>query len=1167
MTNPFFLEEQRKGIKPTTGNPFFDEEFPHAAKDYDSMAWGLGKAALSGLISPLTLLAHTGKKLESMIGVETEFTHMANFLDKATPNLDPALGQTPIQYSPGQMTTPEGILGTTDVAASQVGGALAFHGIGGALDVAASKLPSTVTSRASTAITKMAEGITLKAKQLGASEGVAEGIGRTAGLLPRNVATGMTLDALTNPDQSKQGIAQNALLTAGLTAMEGALYKKVPSTLIPSIVDDPTLVSKVRVDNGNDPDYLQRIKSRIGGVPERSSSIPNADNIYFKIANRNRPFTKMEGQLAKKGIEIETANKPSAISQAANGTGQYINQFNNQPFAFSEDLTPVPQMGPDGKPIEGLKSIFAPIGDNAEKLKTLDAYILAKAVTDQADLGTYREKYRHPTTKEDATIIGTVGGEHHIDYPNETTTHPDLESAQADVKGNGYNKISTSPMPNPNKVTSGISIKDALKSIKDIEQNYPDVAQAHGKLMQYTGAVRNFAQSTGLLTDRGMRMFELLQQNHVSFQSLLDGRIVSPSYSAIENTGITIKAGINNLIKDRILTLAEDHPNEMTDWVRTNKIPDATQTPMWQQVNKVVDRLKNLGLDYATDQEGILELVTKMGPDVITPVDNNWSNVYSYKNGYIQHYSVNKDLGQALQAINPAHIDLFSKIMGFPARALSIGTVENPAFGIIHMIRDSYNATLNSQYGFRLGIDSWRGLKEAFGKGEYGGKMNAERLASGGGYSTLVDARDLLSNDKLTYSVLPHTASDKALHAIKHPVELLANMTRPFLEAARIGEYMKAREAGATAFEAAIHSRSFLGDFGMKGAAPAAQNFAYMTAFMNPGMQSLDAEIKAIGNHPVGYAAKGMASIGLFTVLNYAYNYLQGDNDISQVRQTPEGSTYWYTKLPGGKIFKTPKPFGPGQLFGTLLETALDKVRRQNPDGFTQWAKSLAESAEFSIFPNVAVTATNLYANRDNFSGRPIIPSNLEGIDPQYQQTPSTSNVSKAITNTVRTATLGKVNISPITMDYILRSVLGTGGQAAEYASGNIGGVKRDITETPYLSRFFAKYPSYATQPIEEFYSKAKEMDEVVRTTNHLYKTNQIANFTKYINENADKMSVAPVYAETKAQLNELRTALVSIENDPYISADSKKEMRDYILTQTISITDNVNKAVRKILN
>jgi hypothetical protein len=588
--NPFLEEAKKKGIFPSsTGNPFIDSVYPHAGRDYDSVAWAMGKSALGGLLMPITGPSHWLQKIEDQFPNDPfpVFTQLAKVGDSLEPNL----------AQDASLAAKAGVVGA-GLAGGLITGGLEFKGIAGALDLAASKFGGTAATRATMAIAKIAENITIKARELGASEGVANTLGNAARVLPRNVATGLTMDIANNPNQTGTGMATNAALTAGLSLMEGALYRKISPRLFMNPTDGIHFNKDgVKIDP-NDPDFVQRIQSKIGGLPVKDRSIPSPDDIYFQVVNRNKPFQNLEKDLASQGAELSTAEKPSAVSSMANGVGVMIKKFNDNPFTFDENMNPVPILGPDQKPMEGLKTIFQPL-ETPELRQKLDAYALSKIVTDKADLGTSRTTYRNKSQGTTATAIETQGGETHIDYPDRLARHPDFQSAHNELIQNDYQKVGpTRPMPSPEKVTDGISIKDALQTTKYIEENYPEVAQAHAKLMNYMGAVRQFAQTSGLLTDRGLRMFEALEQNHISLQSLVDGKIASPTYSAIQNTGTVIKAGINNLIKDKIIDIADNFPEQAVGWIKKEKIPDAKQTPMWQQVNKIKENLGKYGLDY-----------------------------------------------------------------------------------------------------------------------------------------------------------------------------------------------------------------------------------------------------------------------------------------------------------------------------------------------------------------------------------------------------------------------------------------------------------------------------------------------------------------------------------------------------------------------------------------
>jgi hypothetical protein len=75
----------------------------------------------------------------------------------------------------------------------------------------------------------------------------------------------------------------------------------------------------------------------------------------------------------------------------------------------------------------------------------------------------------------------------------------------------------------------------------------------------------------------------------------------------------------------------------------------------------------------------------------------------------IETYKMPKELALALQTMNPEDIGMLTRVLGAPARLVTKGITYNPFFLAKMALFDGWQATLNSQYGFRFGLDNMRG--------------------------------------------------------------------------------------------------------------------------------------------------------------------------------------------------------------------------------------------------------------------------------------------------------------------------------------------------------------------------------------------------------------------------------------------------------------------------
>jgi hypothetical protein len=395
------------------------------------------------------------------------------------------------------------------------------------------------------------------------------------------------------------------------------------------------------------------------------------------------------------------------------------------------------------------------------------------------------------------------------------------------------------------------------------------------------------------------------------------------------------------------------------------------------------------------------------------------------------------------------------------------------------------------------------------------------------------------------------------VNAVLHPIDAMKQLTRPFEEAARLGEYIKGRQQGASAVEAALNSRRVTTDFAQVGASM--QGLSQMSAFLNPAIQSLDQNYKTLITGDSKQAlAKGFAAISAPSAMLWFAN--RNDQEIQDLRKTPQGATSWFVRLPDSTIAKVPKPFLYGQIFGTGIETVLDQLSEKGDTAtLEKFGSALLDQATMNVVPNLASLPMQFWANKDAYTGSAIVPESMQGLDPQAQVLNSTTGFAKNVSTFLTGASGGKVNVSPIYIDWLTRNV---GGSLAKDVTSIPGtGVDRTAGELPFLRRFVANGSSLSVEPIQTFYKKSDELARVLNTLKLYEKTGQLDKYQSYLTQHQDQFMKASYYAETRAQLGELHNTIEQIHDGPF-SSSQKKEYIDYLTKQAVEVARGVNQSL-----
>lgn len=383
---------------------------------------------------------------------------------------------------------------------------------------------------------------------------------------------------------------------------------------------------------------------------------------------------------------------------------------------------------------------------------------------------------------------------------------------------------------------------------------------------------------------------------------------------------------------------------------------------------------------------------------------------------------------------------------------------------------------------------------------------------------------------------------------------------------------------------AAWASRDTAVDAARSGASMRAYNM--ITAFANITLQDSDRIARAIKDDPVGMSVKIALGISLPSAILWAVNH----ND-PRYQEIPdwERDMFWIVMTPN-HIWRVPKPFGAGVLFGSGVERSMQAIYDKNPDAFNHFFKSLSDTMVPQLYPTIAAPIIDQFANRSTFTNRTMIPSNLEKQLPEYQYTPYTSETAKALGRIVGAfpgmtssavdqgavfGGLARALSSPILIENYVR---GWSGNLGNYALSiaDLGlrkaGVLPDpplptstLSDIPIIKAFAVRYPSATAQSIQDF--------QDAFTANKVYYTTWQAQGREG-NVDAMRRIQAAGGARIFIQLDSINKTLQEhnqivrdVYKNPQIAPDEKRQVIDTLYNNMIQIARQGNAAMRQIDN
>jgi len=719
-------------------------------------------------------------------------------------------------------------------------------------------------------------------------------------------------------------------------------------------------------------------------------------------------------------------------------------------------------------------------------------------------------------------------------------------------------------------VLTGISKIDALKSFKELNTKYPEFAKTTKEIYKFQDDVLMYGYQSELYSAELLAKIKTKNQFYVPFYRVLEesqvkgyfGKgyanvanelkrmkgseldIVSPLESIVKNTYAIINASERNTIGLAMANLAGKH-YELGRMFEKVSIPMAKVAT----VNKK-DFSKGLMTDFekvfgfkTQETEGIIDIFR---PSMFLPKDNVLTVL---KNGKKLYFQVDPMIYKSLAALDKEHASLTLKLLSQPTRWLRAGAILTPEFMIRNPLRDLMGAFVYSKYGFYTSVDFVKGMYSLVGKDD---KYWLWR-ASGGEHSMFVS----MDREYLQKSLEEVTKGKGYKGYAKNPLEALRALSEFSETPTRLGEFRRGLAKMDDPLKAAYASREITLDFAKMGHSGKAIN--NLVVFSNANFESWDKLVRAFKHHPTRTTTRVVMGITIPSILLYVNNRKdprwkeipQWQKDLSWIVFTKNPDDIGWDKMTMEEkkkavkminsvqygIYRIPKPFQLGMLFGTIPERILESIDNDDPEAIDQLAENLLSSQSPSITPTILEPLLENWSNYDYFLERPIIPLSKTGLPAEAQFTAYTSEIAKILGKTINYSPakienlfigyfggLGKHSIN--TVDSILK---GTGivdkidpeMQTADKAIVKAFLIRRPIgSSSESVNRFYNKYKSYESreQLLKQYYTN-NEMEKYYK-----YKEKNPELYIKYDFKRKTLYSEpARFYRKVASRISELR--------------------------------------------
>ena len=725
-------------------------------------------------------------------------------------------------------------------------------------------------------------------------------------------------------------------------------------------------------------------------------------------------------------------------------------------------------------------------------------------------------------------------------------------------------------------IETGVPLEEAKQVAGDAKY-----AKAFEEVQAYQNSLVKYLRDAGVISEKNYATMLEANKDYVPFQRLFEGasstavgnglRARNP-IKAIKGSERVIIDPLESIIKNTYLYTALAERNAVGAAFGKAALADPALAESLG-VTKVKTSMKPIEVSEAEVKkfmvengiEGDAAAFDIFRPNALRPGPDQ---IRYFEDGKPVTLKVPDAVAEAFNATDRQTASALVKILSIPARTLRAGSVLSPDFMLRNVARDQITAYAFSKNGYIPVWDMASGFMSIT-------KQDAafqNWLKSGGANSTLVSMdreylqKHLVELDKNTGLM------SRAWNVVSQPLDVLRIVSELGENATRVGEFKRAMTRGpeskAQMQDAAFQSREVTLDFARIGAQTRALN--QIAAFMNAGVQGLDRTARAFKDAPMATTAKLTAAITLPSMLLWAMN-----KDDPRYAEIPawQKDMFWIA-MTDDHIYRIPKPFEVGVMFGSVPERMLEAFYADNPDGFRHFSDTLKQAFGVNAMPTGAVPVLEQLTNHSFFTGNPLIPGRLEKILPEYQYQEYTSELTKSIGQLVGAfpGLHDKSVASPVVIDNYIRGWTGSIGvyvRDALDAGLRKAGVLPDppqpvstLADIPVIKAFVVRYPSATAQSIQDFYETYGKLKKEYDTIQHLVEEGDVKAAQKEAGLDPNAFAQMDGISES---LSEINKSIRLINKNPDVSPVEQRQLIDSMYGQMIELSRAGNEVLRDV--
>ena len=734
---------------------------------------------------------------------------------------------------------------------------------------------------------------------------------------------------------------------------------------------------------------------------------------------------------------------------------------------------------------------------------------------------------------------------------------------------------------------TGFNVEAAKSVVKSLEGKYEKMFR---ELNEYQNKLVLYLKDAEVISKETFNVIMEANKDYVPFFRVMDhtikeyrlGKIVKNPFKIFKGSKKRVIDPLESIFLNTLhyVQIAERNSAFVNFIKMVEEIPDA-----FPEITKVKARVKPIKVSKEELKDIVIDVknLSDKAVDGFTVFRREGqiiseTQIAIFKKGKMEVWEVGKEIADSLRDINRFQSNLFFRFFGIPTRMLRAGATLAPDFMIKNFNRDTVYAGVFSHNTFIPFFSTMNGLFHMVGRT----KLYKEWTKSGAMQSMLV------SFDRNYYAkdMKAELTSRKVQNVInpKNWLEMLRIASEFVESASRVGDYalttkrLKKLEtlSDKEIIEGAgFESRDLTIDFRKMGTV--IEGYNMVSAFFNARLQGYLKTYEAFRDRPVSTSIKIFTYITLPSILLWMKNH---EDERYQRLPAWQKDLFWIIITGEGEdsiVWRVPKPFELGILFGTGAERMLEWIYSKDPDAIKTLLSDFSwdHIKTLSPIPDVIKPFIENKMNTSFFFNKPIIPMSLEGILPEYQYTEYTSETAKLIGKIISDISYEKYG-SPAHIDNIINSWTGTLGRYAvevlDVALKKSGVVVaptdpksddwvKNLADIPIIKALVVRDPSSNSEHITKFWKTYQPLAKKIRTINHLFSQNQYEEAIKTFSETEIELSFLEASADALREMNQTVRMIMALD----LESNEKRQMIDQIYLMMIDLAKHDNEVVLQV--